>query len=179
MGSSTSKPSQGLASRRKAAAKQKALIDFRHNMELTHYSDVDPRAGHDRNRMAWEAVLYVQARDVDRVLREGLRVSAADAGMPYPCPDDLLWRGWAHVQQYALRGDDADGWSAHLVVGARRREALARFRMEHVVGKMARARVWDGEGSLVFRHDALDAAQRQNNHHFAFLVDDSCPSERP
>ncbi|EFQ34674.1 hypothetical protein CGRA01v4_14127 [Colletotrichum graminicola] len=164
-----------------AAAQQEALIDFYHNMKLTHYSVVDPRIGHDRSRMAWEAVLFVQARDLDRLLREGLRVSADDAvpqrgcAIPYPCPDSLSWHGWAHAQQYALRGAGAGGWSAHLVVGARKREVLARFRIEHVAGRMAQACAWNGEASLVFHHDAFDAVQKQYSHRFAVLVDESSP----
>ncbi|KAK1579897.1 uncharacterized protein LY79DRAFT_592626 [Colletotrichum navitas] len=181
MGFIVSKRLRAAVSREDPATQQEALIDFYHNVELTHYSVVDPRIGHDRTRMAWEAVLFVQARDLDRLLREGLRVSADNAvprrgcAIPYPCPDDLSWHGWAHAQQYALRGAGAGGWSAHLVVGARKREVLARFRIEHVVGRMAQACAWNGEASLVFHHDAFDEVQKQYNHRFAVLVDESTP----
>ncbi|KAK1962492.1 hypothetical protein LY78DRAFT_248225 [Colletotrichum sublineola] len=175
MGSSNSKSPQIVP------ALSEALIDFSYNMELTHYSDVDPSIKHDRNRMTWEAVLYVRARDVDRLLREGFSVSTADfvlpvrCNIPYPCPDDMSWRGWAHAQQYTLRSTSAGGWLAYLVVGAHKREVLTRFRMNHIMGKMARASVWNTERLLIFHHDAFDTVQQQNNHQFAFLVDKSSP----
>ncbi|GKT49621.1 uncharacterized protein ColSpa_09802 [Colletotrichum spaethianum] len=44
-------------------------------MILAHYSDVDPKIKHDYSQMQWEALFYVQAQDVARLLREGLYMS--------------------------------------------------------------------------------------------------------
>ncbi|KAK2057194.1 hypothetical protein LY76DRAFT_516809 [Colletotrichum caudatum] len=164
---SKTSPPQPAVSLGDAAAQQKGLAEFCYNAELVHYSVVDPRVGHHRAGMEWEAVLYVRARDAGRLLREGLCAPATDFVVPYPCSDDLTWRGWPHAQQYALRGG---WWTARLVVGAREPEVLARFRMDHVEGKMASACVWDREGLPIFHHDVFDAAQQQqqqqNNYEF-------------
>lgn len=147
-----------------------------HNMILAHYSDVDHQIRHDHSRMEWEALFYVQANDVARLLREGLHMSEGNIVpgtgciTPGACPDSLGQHGWVHGRRYVMRGANGGGWTAHVVVGARELRVLAEFRPQHVTNKMAYAQAWNSQGLMVFRHDAFDATQQHRNDQYAFPI---------
>ncbi|OHW96052.1 hypothetical protein CSPAE12_05362 [Colletotrichum incanum] len=68
-------------------------------MLLAHYSDVDPKIKHDYSQMKWEALLYVKAQDVSRLLHEGLYMSEENVVpktgciTPDACPNNLKQHG--------------------------------------------------------------------------------------
>ncbi|KAK1640044.1 hypothetical protein BDP81DRAFT_446435 [Colletotrichum phormii] len=79
----------------------------------------------DSAKAKWEAVLYIETKDLKRVLRKGLVISEdniqpqSDCITIEKCPGYLREEGWIYARRYILSGKSCGGWTAHLAVGER------------------------------------------------------------
>ncbi|KAK2756013.1 hypothetical protein CKAH01_17227 [Colletotrichum kahawae] len=104
------------------------------NVRFLWVNKVEESWAETQNSIRWEANLYVQARDVGQLMREGFYLSAdrevKDTGCIAQniCPGEPNYGGWKHTRHYIFTDSDMK-WTAHLHVYVSQMAELARFRL--------------------------------------------------